>query len=78
VASLASALLGAQTAADASGEARTVLNLNTVGAALYVVRDYPGEEALARAVARNGPRFLVAVVPPNGQPNMRGGYTRPV
>lgn len=50
----------AQAAANRSGAPRAVLNFNTVGAALYVVRDVPPPEA----VARNGPRWLVAVVQP--------------
>lgn len=72
---LSSVLADAQRDADSSGEARTVLNLNTVGVALYVVRDYPGEETLARAVARNGARFLAAVIRPGAPPEMRGGYS---
>jgi hypothetical protein len=62
-------------AAQRSGERQTVLNLNQI-AGLYVARDYPGEETLAQACERNGKRFLVAVVSPDGTIDMRGGYTR--
>lgn len=75
--SLAKIIGDAQRAADGSGQAHTVLNLNTAGAPMYVIRDYPGEGTLAKAVERNGKRFLVAVVRPDAPPDMRGGYTLP-
>lgn len=68
---LASILADAQRTADNTGAVCTILNLNTVGASLFVIRDYPGEETLAKAAARNGPRFIAAVVRPNAPPEMR-------
>lgn len=72
---LAQIIAEAQRTAARDGAPRTVLNLNTVGAAMYVIRDYPGEETLAKACEREGARFLVAVVQPDGAAELRGGYS---
>lgn len=61
----------AQRTAERDGKPCTVLNLNQAGVPMYVIRDYPGEETLATAVERQGKRFVVAVVLPDGDVSMR-------
>lgn len=49
----------ARNSAERDGKRHCVLNLNTAGASLYVVREYQGPDAYAK----ESPRFVAYVTP---------------